>query len=1144
MMEISAILDDATDRQRQAIDPAASVWVAASAGSGKTKVLTERVLALLLAGTPPHRILCLTFTKAAAAEMSIRLAKRLAEWAIASDEALAESIADLWGRTPTPADMITARRLFAQVLDVPGGMHIETIHAFCQSLLRRFPIEAGLPPHFQVMDTPDSDDLMAEARHHVLGQALDSTNPDLSQALDQITARVHETRFPALVDALAQERGQLQHVFKHYGGIAGVIAKTRAHLGLAPDDTPQSVLDRACDEQSFDGQGLRHVVGLMLNGKPTDQKHGQALADWLGNPKGRRDGFDAYLAVFFTLKNEPRKMPTDGLRRTYPEIDVLIETERNRLEKIRDRLRALETLEATAALLTLGKELLDCYARLKTHHAKLDYQDLIDKAHALLAQSGISPWILYKLDGGIDHVLVDEAQDTSPEQWSILQALTEEFFTGQSARDVNRTLFVVGDYKQSIYSFQGADPAAFDHSRSFFEEKVVAAEKRWVPVDLRISFRSTPAIITAVNAVFDPTSPARDGVAPTAADIDHLAARQGQSGRVEIWPPVSPKASDPLPSWKPPVDRIRGQSPAQRLAQDVASRIAEMIGREPLSSRGRTIRAGDILVLVRRRNSFVVDLIRELKARSVPVAGADRMVLNAQIAVMDLVALGTALITPHDDLTLACVLKSPLIGLDEDQLFTLAWNRKGKLWDSLRHGAETHPAFAAAWDALIGWQRQSDQSTPFEFYARLLGSFGAWRRFEARLGAEAEDPLDEFLSLTLAYERSHPPSLAGFLAWFETAGGTSIKRDLDQGTNDAVRIMTVHGSKGLEAPIVFLPDTLQAPQSKQDPLLWLETPTGPPLVVWPPKADGMDPISRAAHDDEKCERTREYHRLLYVAMTRAEDRLIICGYEGKKTSTGNWYLSLRGQLQPLMTPDDAGVLVLEDQQQAPPDRVKGDDTAAHRPKVLPIAPWLGDLPPLEPKPPAPLAPSKIGSEETVVVSPLLQGHGQNAMERGRLIHRLFQTLPEIDCTIDHGARSAAALRYLRRAAPHLDDGQKFDLVSEVTSVLDDIRFRAFFTGTSIAEVPISGVLGEHAIIGVLDRLVVSDTEVFVLDYKTNRWPPQSVDEVPMPYIQQMAAYRRALACVYPHRKIRAALLWTEAPLLMELPASLLDDVVF
>lgn len=1156
MMNIDAILDDATARQRKAIDPGASVWVAASAGSGKTKVLIERVLTLLLTGTQPHRILCLTFTKAASAEMSIRLARELADWAIAPDGGLIQTLTGLLGRVPQPTDLTRARRLFAQVLDVPGGMHIETIHAFCQSLLRRFPVEAGLPPHFQVMDSPDADEMMSEARHQVLALGVDGDAPILAEALAEITARVHETRFPALIDALAGKRGDLGHLFTRYGGLDGVIAQTRRRLGLEAHDTRQSILDHACGEAAFDGPGLRHMAQAMLGSKSvTDVKLGQAMAQWLAaDPPTRGDGLDDYLAVFFTQKGLPRaKVATDVLRRAHPELDAIIEDERHRLEIVRDRLAAMETLTATAALLTLGKELLDAYARLKTHHAKLDYQDLIDRARALLGQSGISAWILYKLDGGIDHVLVDEAQDTSPEQWAILRALTEEFFSGQSARDNiqsgaqngGRTLFVVGDYKQSIYSFQGADPDAFERSRDFFEARVVAAEKRWEPVDLRISFRSTPTLIDAVNMVFAPQSPARDGVADAHTDIDHLAARQGQSGRVEIWPPIAPKPSDPLPSWKPPVDRIRGQSPSQRLARSLAERIARMIGHDPLPSRGRPVRAGDILVLVRRRNSFVIDLIRELKARAVPVAGADRMVLSAQIAVMDLVALGSVLLTPQDDLTLAAVLKSPLIGLAEDQLFTLAWKRPGSLWDALRKAAETDRTMAGAWDRLTLWQRLGEQLSPYDFYARLLGEFGTWSRFDARLGAEAEDPLDEFLTLTLAYGRSHPPTLAGFLAWFEDAGGDSIKRDLDQGGGDAVRIMTVHGSKGLQAPIVVMPDTMQPPQAKQEPLVWLdgETADEPPLMVWPPKADGMDAASRAAHDRDKTEREREYHRLLYVAMTRAEDHLIVCGYESKRPSQNNWYFDIRAQLQPVMTPvegEDGVTLVLESPQTAQPDRARGDDSAAQAPADHPLPPWLRRTPPPDPKPPLPLAPSRIGTEETVVISPLLQGQGQSAMERGRLIHRLFQTLPDIA----HADRSASALRFLRHAAPDLDSGQMFDLVSRVTSILDDLKFRDFFQGGSIAEVPISGVLGENAIIGVLDRLVVTETEALVLDYKTNRWPPQTVEEVPAPYVQQMAAYRRALACVYPHRKIRAALLWTEAPLLMELPAGLLDDVEF
>jgi ATP-dependent helicase/nuclease subunit A len=1110
-------------------------------------VLTDRVLTLLLAGTLPHRILCLTFTKAAAAEMSNRIAGRLAKWATMADERLAAELAALTGRVPDDDGLAAARRLFARVLDAPGGMHIETIHAFCQSLLRRFPLEAGLAPHFQVMDERDAGELLAEARDEVLAAARDG-DLGLARALATVTAAIHETAFPELMAELASERGRLKRLVERHGGARGVVAALRRRLGLEPGDTAATVLAHACDDASFDAVGCRRVVEALLAGSKTDQERGAAMAAWLADPAGRLAGFGRWQACVLTTTGEVRKtLLTKGVREAAPWAEAVLAHEAERIVRIADRLKAARVAEASEALLVLATALLGAYQRRKGARAVLDYDDLILAARGLLAERGVASWVLFKLDGGIDHVLIDEAQDTNPDQWAVVAALTEEFFAGRGAREVVRTVFAVGDAKQSIYSFQRADPRAFEEMRARLKAHVPACGGRWDEVALQVSFRSTSAVLDAVDAVFA-GGPGWEGVAAPGEDIRHLAHRRGHAGTVELWPPVIPRPLDEPQPWKPPIERIRGDQPSGRLARLVARRIRAMVDGETLASQGRPLRPGDVMVLVRRRGGFVEDLVRELKTLGVPVAGADRMVLTEQMAVMDLMALAGFLLLPEDDLTLATVLKGPLVGLTENQLFALAQGRgTAGLWETLKKRVLADPAFEIAYNSLADLLAAADHLGPHALFARVLGPLGGRRRLLARLGAEAEDPIDEFMALTLAFERAHPPSLQGFLRWLET-GAVEIKRDLEQGGRDAVRIMTVHGSKGLQAPVVFLPDTLQMP-TRGRRLLWLGE-GDDEMVLWPPNADAADAVCREARDAARLAREREYRRLLYVAMTRAEDRLIVCGWQTRKgPPAGCWYNLVRAALEPAAASvddaflaaeaetDGATVLRLSTPQTVPPDR-RGEAQAA-RGAAAALPDWAAVAPEPEPVPPPPRAPTPPDGDEPPVRSPLAGDDGARRFRRGQLIHRLLQTAPELA----RDKRSSAMMRFLGRAAWGLDTQERLDIANEVADLLDHPRFVALFGPGSRAEVPVVGHVGDRIVSGVVDRLVVTASEVLVVDYKTNRRPPAAAEDIPELYVRQMAAYRVALACIYPGRSVRCALVWTDGPKLIEIEPKRMDDAL-
>jgi ATP-dependent helicase/nuclease subunit A len=1138
---LDPLLVDPGRQQRKAYERRATVWVEASAGTGKTTVLTRRVLSLLLDKTPPSRILCLTFTKAAAAEMANRINETLADWATIGDGALAQELVELIGDMPDADLLDYARQLFARVLDAPGGITIATIHAFCQSLLRRFPLEAGVAPHFEVMDERSSAEALTAARETVLTRAREGAAPALAEALSEAVQHTHEERFAELLGALAQERARLFQAL--VCGFDDFAAGLRRLLDLRSGETVAGIIAEACQEHACDELGLRAAAQAMLASKSkTDNERGRIIAAWLADCVGRTGRFDAYLRAFFTADDTRyARLITVSLAREQPLVAAHLEAEVARLQAIRKRRCAAEIFAATAAIARLGAAMLEEYERHKAGRALLDYDDLVLKTRDLLRRPGIAPWVLFKLDGGLDHILVDEAQDTNPEQWEIVQLIAAEFFAGEGTRDGARTVFAVGDAKQSIYSFQRADVEKLKAMRDHFEQ---AAGESWRRVPLEISFRSVAAILAAVDSVFA-NEAANDGVALDGQAIRHIAKRQGDAGLVELWPPIVPDSVTPAAPWEPPLKQRGASEPRARLAQAIAARIKGWLDRgERLDAHDRAIRPSDIMVLVRRRGPFVAELVRHLKQRGVPVAGVDRMILTEQLAVEDMMALAQFLLLPEDDLTLASVLKGPLFGFSEEELFALAWQRPASLWASLRARREESPAFQRATDELSELLARVDFAPPYELFAEVLSARGGRRAILSRLGPEAADPLDELLAAALAYERSHGVSLQGFLHWL-AEGAAEIKRDLDRGARDEVRILTVHGAKGLEAPIVFLPDTLQMPQ-QTPPLLWSEA----GLPLWMVARDAPPRAAQAALDAAKHKRDQEYRRLLYVAMTRAADRLYICGWQTKRTPpAGNWHALAAAGLRA------AGAEIFAFASEAFPDslswpgeglRLRHAQTAqpsAARPasrqpaKHGALPDWCWRQPPPEPAPPKPLAPSQPRAQEPPARSPLGTDRGA-AFLRGRLVHRLLQSLPAIEPLW----RAAAAERFLSLPVHGLAPEDRRAILNETMAVLQHADFAPLFGPGSVAEVPVVGLVGGRALSGQIDRLVVDRDAVLIVDYKTIRPVPATLAEVPALYLEQLAAYRAAIAAVFPGKEIRCALLWTDGPMLMPIPAEKLGGV--
>jgi ATP-dependent helicase/nuclease subunit A len=1094
-----------------ASDPDVSAWVAANAGAGKTYTLANRVARLLLADTRPERILCLTFTKAAAAEMQDRLFKQLGKWAMLGDEELRAQIVGIGG--DAHVSLPRARRLFAGALETPGGLKVLTLHAFCQIVLSRFPIEAGVPPGFEVLDDASARALVAEARQHVLEQA--AADPRLAAAVALVVRETGEGRLTGILDAaLGGDRRKLERFFANADDVGGAV---RAAHGLSEGETMQTVAAGFCAELSREIETVREVRAWLGGGTGTDAKYGAILGQVLAS-RIAPDSFFLLDGLFLDSKREVRgKLVTKKPAEARPDLLAWLTALQARYCAAAERYRTARAAELAQAALTIVDAVCRRYSRAKRLRGVLDYDDLVIETRKLLHDPGAAAWVLYKLDGGIDHVLIDEAQDTSPEQWDIVRKLTEEFFAGDTGK-ATRTIFAVGDEKQSIFSFQGADPAQFEINRRHFRDVSLG---RLVDQPLVTSRRSTPDILAFVDRVFADAQ-ARAGLTSGGQEIKHLAHRDGDKGGVEFWPPLSPDAEDDTDPWAP-VDAVQKSSPVARLAIQVADRIANWLKRgAALPGAERPIRPGDIMILLPRREPFGGEVIRQLKARGVPVAGADRVRLTQQIAAMDLIALGRFVLQREDDLTLAALLRSPLCGLSEDELFVLAHDRAADLWSALVARQHIHPA---AHDLLSAMLERADYAPPFEFYAHLLSARGGREKLLARLGPESADAIDEFLSLTLDYERSHSPSLEGFLDWLER-GGTEIKRDMERG-RDEVRVMTVHGAKGLEAGIVILPDTTSRPGGlgKHEGLLHADG-----VPVFPlPKGDAPRIVAeaKAAADADIL---NEHRRLLYVALTRARDRLFICGFAGKKGAGENsWYAWMKQAAETMGVEAAAGDMTYR----AIGTLAEKVIPAARREDApRPLPGWIAAPAPAEPAVPNPIRPSEIGAPPAAA-SPA----GAARFLRGTVVHALLARLPEVAPE----QRRTIALAFA--AARGFAGAAGAELVDETLAVVDHPDFADVFGPMSRAEATIHASrpdLGLNApITGRIDRLAVSDTTVLILDFKTNRPAPHRAEDVAPLYLDQKALYQAAAEGVFPGRRIVCGLVFTDGPRLICLPDALL-----
>lgn len=1078
------IIQQASDAQILAARPDFSSWVSANAGSGKTRVLTNRVSRLLLRGTDPGKILCLTFTTAAAAEMQNRLFEQLGQWAMLPDAKLQAALQELGEPIPDSAALSAARTLFARALETPGGLKIQTIHAFCESLLHRFPLEARISPDFEVIDDRKSTEL----RFDVLNDLAETRR----EIFDAMVAAQFKDPAEYIPDILKYQE-QFEKDFDQTA-MAGL-------LGAEPELSEQEILGRIM--QGLSDLDLRALANAMAKTAKPDAKRisaevraAEALQDYENISVSA--ALLALEAAFLTA-GKPRstaRFPVKAVKDAFPPAFDLVTLLIERVAIARESRLALATLSKSRVLHEFAQVFLHRYANHKAAIAGLEFEDLIRKTDTLLRNSEMAQWVLYRLDGGIDHILVDEAQDTSPMQWRIVSSLAEEIYASAEAGRP-RTVFVVGDEKQSIFSFQGADPREFARMRTLFDQQLLSRGTKLAQGELLHSFRSAAPILQLVDTVFQ--GEAAEGLSES---ITHLTTDNTRPGRVEIWPFLEKPETPEAKKWFEPIDAPAPGDPQILLAKTIADRIAGLIASgQELPGKNRSIRAGDFLILVQSRSTLFHATIKALKSKQVPVAGSDRLKVAEELAVKDLMAVLQFASTPNDDLALACALRSPLCGFSEADLFALAHNRKATLWQAV-----------GAHEMLGDILGRADFERPYELLERILIHHKGREKLLARLGPESEDGIDELLHQAQMFESKNNPSMTRFLEWIST-DELEIKRRMDASV-DQVRVMTVHGAKGLEAPIVILPQTVKKPNNSSAKVISMDD-----LAIIGLGKTNAPKVLEEAIDQQDRLQGQEKNRLLYVALTRAETWLMIAGAGDRKKADADWFGMVRDAAEALgATHDRAGRLVFENHWSAE------NLLPTHKKETAAILPEFLNKPAKLPvKPPKPRSPSNLGGAHSVSGTT----EDENAILRGNQIHLLLEKLVKI--APEH--RSQAAQTLLEGAALP-------GVVSEALSVLSAPGLAMIFAPKTLQEVAITAdIPGIGPISGRIDALITGK-EIIAVDFKSNAVIPQSAAETPEAFLRQMGAYHSALSQIWPGRPVKTAICWTNNASLMEIPENI------
>ncbi|QTP61474.1 UvrD-helicase domain-containing protein [Wolbachia endosymbiont of Wiebesia pumilae] len=1061
-----------------AINPNFSVWVNASAGTGKTKILIDRVLRLLLENK--RNILCLTFTNAAANEMENRIHSILSKWAICSDSVLAADLEQLdffpmssqcvtLGSRKNKDYLTRARRLFSELENL--GLTIQTIHAFCYKLISSFPIEAGIAPNCTLSECKELHSIIFNKVLH---------NETVQDDINLIATEIDENKLRDLLYTLCVKRSASANDSKYI----------KDKLS-APDEIH--------DLQSETIEHVERLAEILSEGSKRDQSYSEILYSTVipaGIQKKRTSvtrwndtKVENLAKVFLKSESHEKKsissIATKSILEKFKDAEQIIESVQNVVfTHIRD-MNSYQIFKRTSSLLGVFKVYVDLYNSEKSKNALLDYNDIINLATNLLSNPNYKDWILFNLDQKIDHILIDEAQDNSISQWKIITNLCDEFFAGN---DEKRTLFVVGDVKQSIYRFQGANPHLFNYMQQYFHTKTGGRD--WISCQLEESFRSTPEVLMLVDRIFNNF---RAEISFNDNEIKHVPHRENDQGYIEIWPALPRRKEKEQRALQIPLTCKEGYTIADRLlAQTIANRIHNWLNEgRILVAKDRHIEPRDIMILVRQRNVLVDYIISELKKANVPVVGRDYFRIMDYIAVQDLIALAEFLLLQANDLALANALKSPLFNFTEDDLFNIAYDRKEhSLWERIQDYS------VVIYSELNYLINLSCIESPLALFTHILRT--GKKKFAARLGLECFEVLDEFMNLVLQFEN---PSLQAFVQWIKE-NNPEIKNDM-QSERNAVRIMTIHKSKGLQAPIVFLVDTNTVPRNSESIIF-----DGTEVPFWCGKNNNAycDQVKR----EKKLEDYNEYLRLLYVALTRAEDELYILSKE--PVQKGSWYDLITKYGEPYEKKQRGLRPIFK-------EKVEVLCVNANYPYIYKKRDYF-DVPVIS-LPPA-LAHSSVSSQRVTLESSEKEGAEwipvsatwmTDGYARGLIIHSILQYMPKIE--------KERRKNWVRKYLDNISE-DKDEIYSKILAFNEKYGYLFDLEGKS--EITLSGTIDGKSVLVRLDRLCITQDKAIIIDYKSHRNVSVSLlNEIK----KQMLIYKTLVQEIYPNKQVECVVIWVE-----------------
>jgi ATP-dependent helicase/nuclease subunit A len=1099
-------------------DPSYSLWVSASAGTGKTKILIDRVLSLLVQGIEINKILCMTFTNAAAQEMLERIYQETTNWIAHSETELFICLEKLLHRPPAPQEMRKATSLLEDITHPLNILKVKTIHSFCSDIAHKFALEMDLNPSIQILDHTELKAFIKEVKSRIfLKKEIFNTGLNI---ISQIT----EAKLEEIIEVIITSKTKLEAVFCN--DIDTIENKLKYLFKCNNLSNIEELLKDFCNHTTH--SKLLPLGNIIKAGGITDLDKAQRIESWLNSAlEIKISKIEDYLSCF--LKKDGEKLKKVFSLGVTSKLDIsLLDTIQDLCYEYIENKKSLCLIENTKLFLKLSQFVLEQYQQYKKSKNSLDYNDLITKTANILRSENMSNWILYKLDHQIEHILVDEAQDTSAEQWLIIDSLSTEFFSGVSAIEVPRSIFIVGDEKQSIFSFQGANPEIFNLMQQYFKERILASTGKFAEITLDTSFRSAPIILDCVDKVFN--DPILQRSVTTKPHILHTAHRSNYEGSIEVWPLVKSIKLDSYKheSWNLPVKRVEKYNASKVLAKLLALKIKEWLSKGKfLSSYDRNLLPSDIMVLVRKRSEFIDHFIDYCKKFHIPISGKDRINLKDQIVFEDLLSLAKFALLPEDDLNLACLLKSPIIGITEEELFQLCHTRHSSVWNSLIEKQTTNKRFKKITEELMLYFNMADFMSPFEFFYKVLEIYDGKKKFISRLGLQVTDILEEFLRQAEKFEKDANISLQSFVIWIER--NTFDTKNQTSSLN-TIQIMTVHSAKGLQAPVVILADPMDIPENNEL-LYWLDD-----IPVWPAKQSLLNQECTLLKQQYLKQQLDEYYRLLYVALTRAEDELIICGYEKLSVlSSNSWYQLL---WQKLYTDSSLKMFEclgdMEIEAFTSPYYIKLGAQHMFYPLSTENTSQATLLPSFLEEPFIEAAHKYFKPTESIETS------DENFFLKGQVMHRLLEFLPSIPQDY-HRSLAASLLQSL--SLPTLEVG----LDNKALTILNDKNFDfIFYNKNSIAEVNIAGyleILGETFFVsGKIDRLILEENEVIIIDYKTNKILPKTEADIKLSYLKQILTYRQLIKKIFPQKNIRIMLLWTEEKNLMEISPKFIDNL--